>query len=503
MKHILTPEQMRATDSYAINDLGIASAILMENAARSSAIYVRKIINSSDKPHKQILILCGSGNNGGDGFALARHLNDDCDVVVLWLGAEEKMSPETLANFKALVKIGTPLIHITDEKSILQYFFDADCIIDALVGVGGSENLKGLVIPLLQRANSASALKVAIDAPTGLNTHTGLAHCDAFIADYTITMFAIKSGMLLNKGIALCGQILTADLGAPSSIVTKFAEIHSYENGDLCGLLPVREKLTSKFDYGRVIIIAGSKNMPGAAALAANAAITAGAGLVYLFAPSIHKSVLPEVIPIQAPANDTGSLSVKALDTIKPWFEKADVVAFGPGFGPSRETVLFSKMLIEQIPSHIKIIIDADGLKAVDFESKLRSNILLTPHIGEFAGITGLPRSEVTVNAPNLAKEWAERLGSIILLKHLPSIITDGKTSYWNINGNPGMSTAGSGDVLTGIISALAAQKQNLLDSAAKGAFIHAMAGDYYAEKFGQYTLTASELIKSLKEVMP
>lgn len=502
MKYILTPEQMRNTDRYAIDTLAIPAIILMENAARSSAIYIRKFLNEQHSSDCKILLLCGNGNNGGDGFALARHLKNDYEVSVLWLGSLDKMSEETSVNFNTLNKIGISTNHIGKEDDIAEKFPEADCIIDAMIGVGGSENLKGLVVPLLQKANSAKAVKIAIDAPTGLNTDTGFSHENAFRADLTVTMFAIKTGMLLNEGLDHCGKIQIADLGAPKEIVKRFSETYCIESSDLHSLIPSRNRISSKFDYGKVVIIAGSRNMPGAAALAANSAITAGAGLVYLFTPQVHSSLLPEVIPVVVPSNDVGAFAMKGLDVVMPWVEKADVVAFGPGFGPAKETVLFSKMLIESIPQEIPVIIDGDGLKAVDFDTKLRSNLLLTPHIGEFAAIIGAKREDVATKTAILAREWAAKLDCNVLLKHVPSIITNGKQSYWNMNGNPGMATAGSGDVLTGLIASFAAQKHDLFQAAALGAYLHGAAGDWFAENYGYSSLTASALIQSLREVL-
>jgi ADP-dependent NAD(P)H-hydrate dehydratase / NAD(P)H-hydrate epimerase len=498
MKYILTPTQMRTADATAINDFNIPGIILMENAARSSAetIYDLLEIGSS------VLLLCGSGNNGGDGFALARHLHEDYDVKVIWIGREDKMSPETHSNYLSVKNLGIPLMHLNSEEEILDSDFEVDCIIDSMIGVGGSEFLKGLPVPILKKANSVESLRIAIDSPTGLNTETGLAHEDCFYADYTITMFAAKTGMLIKDGIEVCGEIQTAYLGAPQHIVKKISNTYILEKSDIAEILPERNKISSKFDYGRALIVAGSKNYPGAAALSSNAAITIGTGLVYLMTPVIHAAVLPEVIPAVVPHTESGTISIKALDAIIESSKKANAIAIGPGFGTHPETIELVKELIKSLPENLPIVIDADGLKAISMESVLRKNIILTPHTGEFSQISCIPRQEVEKNAPWLAKEWAEKLNCTILLKHVPSIITDGKVSYWNTNGNPGMATAGSGDVLTGIIAGLLALNVEPLEAAALGAFLHASAGDFYAETFSEQTLTASELITSLKEVL-
>lgn len=500
MFYVLSPDQMRSADVTAIKDFGIPGILLMENAARSAAEYIEDYFEGDTG--LDILILCGSGNNGGDGFAVARHLHETQNVRVLWIGKEEKMSPETSVNFHAVKKLGIPVRQLVSGEDLEQENFDAECIVDSMIGVGGSENLKGLVVPIVQKANDSDALRVAIDAPTGLNTSTGIAHSDCFLADHTVTMFAIKSGMLVNDGIDVCGIIDVAYLGAPEHIVRKYSDISILEHDDYIYSSAYRETVSSKFDYGRAVIIAGSKKYPGAAALSANSAITSGPGFVYLLTTQLHNSLLPEIIPEILPSTDSGSISNKAKDAILEVAEKADAIAVGPGLSADEESLGLVSDLIGLFPPDKPLVIDGDGLRAINIDSKLRQNIILTPHTGEFSRITGIPREEVELNALPLAKEWAEKLGCIILLKHVPVVISDGKETYLNVNGNPGMATAGSGDVLTGLIAGLLAQGLPPLEAASLGAYIHADAGDWYASEFSEETLTASELIRAMKVVM-
>ncbi len=502
MEYILTPDEMRKADETAIKEIGIPGEILMENAARSASDYIDEFLLNIEIPDPEVLIICGSGNNGGDGFALARHLHEMWDIRILWIGDENKMSPESSMNFKVVNNLGIQVDHVESEEEVAEYDFNADCIIDAMLGVGGSENLRGLILPIVQASNDSDGYRIAIDVPTGLNAETGAAHLDCFKADMTVTMFAIKSGMLRNEGPDVCGDINVVSLGAPESIVDDLAKICVLEDFDLDLLIPQRERVSSKFDYGRVMVISGSNNMPGAAALVSNSAITSGAGLVYMFSTMVHSATLPEIIPTIVPATDTGSISKLATDAILKMSDKVQVAAIGPGLTDNPETTDFVKEVIEKLPEDISLIIDADGLRAVDKDTKLRRNVILTPHTGEFSRMTGIPREEIEQNTHALAKEWANKLGCIILLKYVPSIITDGEFSYWNINGNPGMASAGSGDVLTGLISALLAQGVEPLESAAFGSFIHALAGDWYADNYGEVTLTASQMLNALRIVL-
>ncbi len=497
MKAILTPEEMRKADSTAIYDYGINGFLLMENAARSAADYIRRIA----KQNQKITIFSGSGNNGGDGFAVARHLCNNFEVEVFYIGDKNKMSPETRLNFEITNKI-CKVIHLQSESEIEQIELKADIIVDALIGVGGSHNLKGLVIPILQKCNSlTNRLKIAIDCPTGLNSLTGEVSEFCFKADHTITMYAIKIGMLLGKAPDYCGKIEIADLGAPESILNSITNTYVIEDKDLHIYLPIRKRISSKFDYGRCLIIAGSKNMPGASALSANTAIKSGVGLVYLVTATIHPSLLPEIIPITVPLTESGTISLKAIDCIDSFAEKCDSIAIGPGLDNNEETIELVKRIIEKYISDKKIIVDADGIKAISKDKKYSGNLIITPHTGEFSNLISIERGLIEANPIYYAKYWAEKMNCLIHLKYVPSVTTNGKKTFININGNPGMATAGSGDVLTGLITSLSAQGMDLLLAGSLGSFIHSKAGDIYKQNYSEYTLTASSIITFLEEV--
>jgi len=501
MLNILTPKEMYAVDSYSINQYGIQAAILMENAARSSAIFINQIILEHNLKNPRIIIICGSGNNGGDGFALARHLFENFSIKCFWLGDIDKMSNETKTNFLAAKKIGIDLIKIETEESLNYIDFNCDVLIDSMIGVGGSENIRGIALSILQKIKGISALKITIDAPTGLNTETGLASEFCFQADYTITMFAIKTGMLLNDGMEVCGKIKIANLGSPTKVIKDYSKISILEREDLAKVLPKRKKKSSKFDYGRVLIIAGSRKFPGAAALTANAAIKSGAGLVELCTNYLHSAVLPEVIPHFLDESEFGSIDDTGhnLDLILEKAEKSNAIAIGPGISDNQYALNLCNQVLKHVSKEIPIVIDADALRIINKDTILRKNIILTPHCGEFSRITGIERKEVEIYAHNFAKEWAEKFDCIVHLKNVPSITSDGYSSYWNIFGNSGMATGGSGDVLTGIVVSLLSQGLEPLLATAAASFIHSQAGDKYAEKYSERTLTASGLIEMIR----
>jgi NAD(P)H-hydrate epimerase len=241
--------------------------------------------------------------------------------------------------------------------------------------------------------------------------------------------------------------------------------------------------------------------MPGAAALTANAAIKSGAGLVYLMTPKIHPSIRPEIIPTLLPTDNFGYVSYLAKEMILEASQKADVIVFGPGLGFTDEMKQLISELLNELPEDLSILLDADAIKSIDAGRKYKRNLIITPHIGEFSILSGIPREEIYDNHSFLAEEWAQKLNCTILLKHIPSIITDGGFTVWNLGGNPGMSTAGSGDVLTGIICSLLGQGLEPLEAASVGAYLHSKAGDNYAEKYSESSLTASDIINELDNV--
>lgn len=496
MINLLSIRKIRLADSTAIEKYLIPGQILMENAARSCS---EIILEQLGDDVENVLILCGSGNNGGDGFALARHLSDYFNVKVLLKGEEEKMSPETLLNFEILKKLEVEIIKFDSIAELIDAAEEADCIVESLIGVGAGENLHGNIIDILDFANEMPAYKVAIDVPAGLNADNGNAHESAFSADMTITMFAPKTGMFLKSGRDLCGDIHIASLGAPSGIIEELADTHIIEQFDFLEKLGVREKISSKFDYGRVVIVAGSKNFPGASALCSNAAVTAGAGLTELFSPRIHPSLLPDVIFHESTVNAEGGISGDMFDKICASVDKANTLAIGPGLGDSDETLGLAAKVIEKYKDSKAIVIDADALKAVPKVGKLTENCIITPHHGELAKLNGNDRLYIAENPLEAAMEAANKFNCTVVLKNVPTIITNGKKTYLNITGNPGLATGGSGDVLTGIITAYAAQGLSVLDSAICGAYIHGVAADKYCEDFPEETLTAGKIIEEIK----
>lgn len=498
---LLTPDDVRTIDRSCEIDLSIPPIVLMENAARSAADILSSLLPAV--PPSTILVACGAGNNGGDGFALARMLSFDNTVQVVWMGEENKMSDATRANLHAAQRL-VSVVHIGEAGALdLIGKKKWDVVIDALIGVGGGADLRGPVIDLLDRLHRADALKVAIDVPSGLDALTGDAHASCFRAHHTITMAGPKPGLYRNDGPMVRGTIHVASIGAPSELLRKNASSWMLTRDDVRTMLPTRKRNTSKHDYGRVVVIAGSRPMRGAGALASHAAISAGAGVVDLVTPVLHPLTAREVMTLVVPATPAGTMAKEARAMIQDKLARATVVAIGPGVGTDPETRELLTLLIEELDPSIPVVIDADGLLIVPYLNRALHNVILTPHLGEFARLLGKSKESIARRTVEYSKGFAKEHGCILHVKDVPSITTNGTQCYYTVNGNPGMATAGSGDVLTGVIAALCAQGVKPFKAAALGAYVHASAGDHYATVASMETLTASDLIASLRYVFP
>jgi NAD(P)H-hydrate epimerase len=333
-----------------------------------------------------------------------------------------------------------------------------------------------------------------------LNADTGKAHRNAFRADLTLTMFASKLGMYVNDGPNLCGNIEICLLGAPilQPVSDNFLIL---DDNAVIELLGKREPDTDKFSYGRIVVISGSESMPGAAALTANSAIKSGAGLVELLTTTVHSATLPEVISYKLKPNTDGTISDFNEDIIAERIEKADTVVIGPGIGNNESTI---NMLVKLYSTykHKKYVIDADGLRGIAKLQSLSDNTIITPHIYEFSKLINNEPKVAKANLIKYAKEYAQKTNSILLVKSRPTVITNGNTTFLNTGGNPGMATAGSGDVLTGIIAGLSNQIQSPLLCTAVAAYLHSRSGDLYAEQNDPISLTASSLIDYLPQAI-
>lgn len=510
MQPVLTADQMRRCDEAAIRKCGIPGLLLMENAGRGLVEVVLHAYSPLDR--KQILIFCGKGNNGGDGFAAARLLSNHASkVTVLLLASPSELRGDAQKNYKILVKLSKTISIRRFSRKALQSVRTPDIIIDAMFGTGFSGIARKPYSDCIEWINASGAEVVAVDIPSGINGTTGIAEGPAVHAHGTATFGSLKTGLLCNQGSEFSGRISVLDIGIPEQVISDPRHtIRLVKSEDVRNILPRRSLQANKYTTGKIFILAGSRGLTGAAALTSLAALRTGAGAVLLGTPDsvypILARKLTETMVLPLPSTLEGGLSLKSFDIIREKINWADVVLIGPGLGQQKETQeVILKTLME---SRGKILLDADGLNAaakwgIAKLRSLRSEIILTPHTGEFSRLTNLPAKEIEERRFFTAGELARKIHATVVLKGAPtaSASADGAV-YCNSTGNPGMATAGSGDVLSGIIASLWAQGNSAIEAAYSGVYIHGLSGDRAAVRLGEKSLVAYDLIDYLGEAI-
>jgi len=506
MRAYLTPSGQKAADDYAISKIGVSGSILMENAASGSAHCIAMWLDASairaERP--SILILCGSGNNGGDGFAIARHLYcmNRFEVTIYHVGNIDVMSPETKANLESAHALNIPISFI-HQDALSTLSFDVDCIVDALLGTGANADVYGMPYEILKRMHEINvyekSLCIAIDIPSGIDAENGTAHHYAFKAHGTCTMFSEKVGMQLYPAKQHCGEVEIIMLGVPEYIAQNNASVFSLEDQDIHDIIGIRHAQSHKYTYGRVLIIAGSRDMSGAPALCAMSAFRTGVGLVEIMTPVIHPSLPPEALLSLIPMNDDGGMNVDSLMThVKDSLSKTNAIVCGPGLGIRAGQHIFLELL--KLNLSIPVILDADAIP--NSIVNVPSNWVITPHAGECARMTGMERTAIEEFPLRHVTHISKEMQCIVHLKSVPACTSDGTKTYLTKTGNPGMATAGSGDILSGMIGALLARGINPLEAAALSAMLHGEAGDFAQSVFGEESMSASDIIASIPHVL-
>lgn len=510
MQTVVSAEEMRWCDATAINAYGIPSLLLMENAGSSVAWFVED--NFGPVEGKQILIACGKGNNGGDGYVAARHLlNQGASVQVVLMASPRELRGDAKTNFQILAKLqkaeSSHLSIIEYSQRLPRSLRPPDIIIDALLGTGFSGAVRPPMSNLIAWINEQRVPVIAVDIPSGVDASTGVVESVAVEATATVTFGALKVGLLCNHGQDCAGDVLVADIGIPRKVLrseklrTLFVEME-----DVRAKLPRRPSTAHKYSVGKVFVLAGSRGFTGAAALTAMAVLRSGAGAILLGTPQsvypILAKKLTEAIVVPLPSTEAGTLSTDALSALREKLQWADVVVVGPGLSQHPETQAVIQHLL--LDNRSKMLVDADGLNALAKMgiAKLRKNLgecILTPHSGEFARLSGVSSEAVERNRVNVARDFATKAGAVVVLKGGPTVTATAEgVVYINSTGNPGMATVGSGDVLSGIIAGLWAQGMEAGDAALAGVFLHGLAGNIARSKLGQRSLVAQDLIDFL-----
>lgn len=507
---VLNSEQMRRCDRAAIDDYGIAELVLMENAGV-------QVVESMDEYFGDdgpdlIAVMCGKGNNGGDGFVVARHLYSTGRAVRAYLfAAAPDLRGSVAENHRIAVAIGVDVVEVPDAESWEQCADEIvgfDCIVDALFGTGISGPLRGHFGAVVEAINDSGAIVVAVDLPSGLAADNGEVAGPAVDADLTVTFAAPKLCHAFPPACELIGELSVVDIGIPEAAIDAVESALELITPEECAFaLEPREADTHKGSYGRVLIVAGAPGMAGAAALTARGALRGGAGLVTVGAPdSVHEIVaglVAEALVRPHATDSDGGLGLAAKAGLTALGEAADVLAVGPGVGTSEETQQLVRELVAESP--VPVVLDADGLNAFAGDPEALGAIgppcVLTPHPGEMGRLLGMSTAEVQADRLAAVRALAERSGAIVILKGFRSLVCDpnGRVAI-NPTGNPGMATAGSGDVLTGLLAALIGQGVEPFAAARLAAFLHGEAGDIAAGRVGEISLIASDIVEALPD---
>lgn len=503
---LATNEQMHQIDKIAIREFGIPGIILMENAGFA---VVSEIVDFLPK-EKRVVMICGHGNNGGDGFVIARHLHMlKYNVTVFFVGYPEQLSGDAEVNYIIIKKLKIDMHEIHSEKEMQELFVEltrCDLIVDCLFGTGLNSNVIGIDAKVIEAINDAKSMTLSVDIPSGINGDNGKVMKTAVYAEKTVTFGLPKMGNLMFPGAEHNGELIIKDIGIPD-IAAKDVKMNTavITRHMVSELIPKRQLNSHKGVYGKAKMIAGSMSMAGAAILATKAALRTGLGLARLYVPDsinhIMKTAVPELITIPFQELRKGVIGINHIETILKDAPDSDVFTIGPGCGISFELEEIVKNVLENITC--PIILDADALnvlaKNVSVLEKKLGTVIVTPHIGEMSRLAELSVEEVLDNPVRVARNFATTWGVIVVLKSARTVVAapDG-TVYININGNSGMSTAGAGDVLTGIITGLVGQGLNPLDATIAGVYIHGRAGDQVAEQIGEYGLLAGDLVERL-----
>jgi hydroxyethylthiazole kinase-like uncharacterized protein yjeF len=503
---------MREADRRTIDDVGIPSIVLMENAGRQVVAAMESAFEALASMH--VAVLCGRGNNGGDGFVVARTLLErEIDVAVYLLASSADVRGDARVNLEALRNLGVDVVEIGDAGAWELHGRDvlaADLIVDALVGTGLGAPLAGLYESVIADINTSPRPVVSIDLPSGLSADDHAVGGPAIDASLTVTLGAPKLPLVLPPAEALTGTLVIADIGIPLSVIDEidgpWVEILTKEA--MRQLVHPRAQDSHKGDYGRVLVVAGSPGRTGAAILAGLAALRSGAGLVTVAAPAgsipIVAAGAAEYMTLALPEDEDGFVTPEALERVVEF--NADVVAVGPGLGRGAGVRAFVQSLVERCG--VPLVLDADAILAFAGEpdrlvGRDGTDLIITPHPGEMAALVGLSPADVQTHRLAVARDFAATHRLHVVLKGYRTIVaTPEGRSFINLTGNPGMATAGSGDVLTGAIAAWAGQ---LLDAEAAcklAVYVHGLAGDLAEADEGEVGMIAGDILSRLGDAV-
>ncbi len=498
---------MKNIDRRAIRDFGIPGTVLMENAAAAVMTAMEKFFDGLEGV--RVGILCGKGNNGGDGLALARRLRiNGVPVRVALLASFGAVKGEAKVNLSILRKMDVEIVQNASSRSLADIIAWSDILVDALLGVGLASPLKGMYAQAVDMINVSGNPVVAMDIPTGIDADSGGVMGAAVRADLTVTMAFLKRGLVLYPGAGYAGTVRVADIGIPPEIAEKeHLSVSLLDKNSVWGVISSRLPDAHKGDFGHLMVVAGSPGKAGAAILAARAALRAGAGLVSVATPNnlvpIIQAQVAEAMCVPSAESIEGTLGIGSTEELLKVTGKMSACAIGPGLSTHYETVQAVRGLIRRLT--IPAVIDADGLNALDgftdILKRVKAPVVLTPHPGEMGRLLGISSDDVQKDRITIASEFAGKYKVTVVLKGAATVVaTPHGGVFVNSTGNPGMASGGTGDALTGLIGGLLVQGYSASQAACLGVYLHGRAGDLAAEEKGEASMIAGDLIDKISQ---
>ncbi|MDR1159690.1 MAG: NAD(P)H-hydrate dehydratase [Syntrophomonadaceae bacterium] len=509
---IPTVAQMQNIDKNASREYDIPGIILMENAGLKVVEVIKEILPALS--NKRIVVLAGKGNNGGDGFVIARHLhNHGAKVVTFLLGDPESLPKDAKRNYTILNKIKAQIWLLSNEHNLdkLQLaLLKADLVVDAIYGIGFKGAVREFEAKVIKAVNKSKIPVVAVDVPSGVETDSGSVIGEAIKATQTVTFALPKLGLLVEPGSEYAGRLTIADISIPTDLlVDENIKTNLLTEKLVQTFIKTRPREVYKGSFGHLLAIGGSMGMSGAITMTAQAALKIGAGVITAAVPEAVAGIVaghsPEIMTLPLPQTSDAQISTAAVPQLINFLSKATVCTIGPGMGRYPEAYDIVSLILKE--SDLPVVIDADALNALKDDISMVTNrsapVVLTPHPGEFSTLTGLSTTRIQSDRIGTAREFAQKWGVILVLKGNKTIIAlPSGEAFMNLTGNPGMATAGSGDVLTGIIGGLIAQNLEVSSAALVGVYVHGAAGDLGVLSQGQRGLVAGDLIKYLPQVI-
>jgi len=510
---VLTAAQMREADRITVEELGIPSLVLMENAGRQVVAAIEALF--PNLATRRVAVLAGRGNNGGDGFVIARTLLERVvEVPVFVIGSLADVRGDARHNLEVLGRLGASVVEIGDEQAWELHFSEisqCDLVVDAMFGTGLRRALGGMYPTIVGDLNGSGLPVVAVDVPSGLLADTHEVQGDAVRATVTVTLAAPKVCHMLPPAQRLCGELVVADIGIPDSVIERLdgPYIEVITRAMMRSVIEPRDSEAHKGEFGRVLVVAGSMGKSGAAHLAAMAALRSGAGLVTVATPRSVQPILaamaPEYMTVGLDEDADGQVTAAAVDRVLAI--PTDVIAMGPGLGSGPEVRAFVHAVVERVG--VPIVLDADALNAFSGQDAHRlggrdgHDVIITPHPGEMARLLGITTEAVQSDRIAAARGFAEAHQLHVVLKgHRTLVAAPEGTVAINMTGNPGMATGGTGDVLTGVIAGWFGQLLDAEGAARLGVYLHGHAGDLAMADYGEVALTASDLLVYLGDAV-